>query len=329
MLNDTNISIDEKTTKLRKAKKFVEEDDVNGTESHLQAITLAQTPQTEKAPSKTHPLEASPLPEISHVETRPPSPPLTVETRPPSRSLEVKTTAVPLPLKEKEAKRLAKQKTKGQSSASKRAIEEAQMLRLRCKQMCVSTFFQEHTTVRSLGFTSAIHGEGKSFLARLSAEAMAEDDSTPVTLIECNWEHPTLSTAFNLRPGPGLAEWLLEDCSIAAIRQQVKPNLTVIPAGDGKNNTVGLLRAFQQRGTLDLLTRPGEVLIIDLPSITTTTYGQLAARLVDAIILVVRMGVTPESLITEASNMLKDLPVQGVIFNQVMSQTPRWLRQIL
>jgi protein-tyrosine kinase len=321
MSNEANSSIDEKTTKLRRAKQIIEEENVNET-ANLQVTTPVETPQPEKISSNGH-LAQTPqlekvssnghLPETSHIE------------------------AAPLSLEVKESKKASKQKTKEASAqklqlqprSSKRATEEARMLRIRCKQVCVSTFFQGHSPVRSLGFTSAIHGEGKSFLARLSAEAMAEDTSTPVTLLECNWEHPMLSTAFNLMPGPGLAEWLFEDCSLAAIRRQVSHNFTVIPAGDSKNNTIGLLRAFQQRGALDVLTRPGEVLIIDLPSITTTTYGQLAARLVDSIILVVHMGVTPESLVTEAGNMLKDLPVQGVIFNQVTNRTPRWLRQIL
>jgi Mrp family chromosome partitioning ATPase len=218
---------------------------------------------------------------------------------------------------------------KSPPTPSKRVQEEAQMVRIRCKQLCVSTFFQSHTPVRSLGFTSAIPGEGKSFLARVAAEALADDDSVAVTLLECNWEHPSFNTDFNLAQGPGLAEWLRQECSLDAIRHQTLHNLTVIPAGESKNNAIGLLRAFHQRGVLDVLTRPNEVVVVDLPSVTTTPYGQLAASMVDSLILVVRMGVTPESFIIEANSMLKDLPMQGIIFNSVVSQVPRWLRQIL
>jgi len=229
----------------------------------------------------------------------------------------------------KGAKKDKKALQKSSPMPSKRALEEAQLLRIRCKQLCVSTFFQSHAPARSLGFTSAISGEGKSFLARVAAEALADDDSIAVTLLECNWEHPSFSTDFNLAQGPGLAEWLRQECSLDAIRHQALHNLTVIPAGESKNNAVGLLRAFHQRGVLEVLTRPNEVIIVDLPSVTTTPYGQLAASMVDSLILVVRMGVTPESFITEANAMLKGLPMQGIIFNSVVSQVPRWLRQIL
>lgn len=306
MAKDTNSFTDEKTTKLRKPKRIVEDDDdINGT-GQWQSILSDETLPTEKTQSNGH------LPETP-------------------ASLAV--AAEPLALDMKESRqvslKLSAQKPQVQSRKSKRADEEARMLRIRCKQICVSTFFRGHSPVRSLGFTSAIYGEGKSFLSRLAAEVMSEDDSTPVTLLECNWEHPSLDATFHLTHSPGLAEWLHGSCEISAIRHLVSPNLTVIPAGDSKNDPIGLLRTFQQRGVLNVLTRPDELLIVDLPSITTTAYGQLAAGLVDALILVVHMGVTSEGFIIEAEQMLKDLPVQGVVFNQVTNRLPRWLRQLL
>src|SRR5437879_3119063 len=42
---------------------------------------------------------------------------------------------------------------------------EARRLQMQCRQLCASVFLDERTTVRSLGFTSAIDGEGKSFMA--------------------------------------------------------------------------------------------------------------------------------------------------------------------
>ncbi len=212
---------------------------------------------------------------------------------------------------------------------TRRLTEEERALRTRCGQLGVSVFFQEQTSVHSLGFTSAIPGEGKTFLARLTAEVMAEDNEIPVTLLECNWEHPTLSSAYDLAAGPGLSEWLLGRCPLEAIRRPVTHNLTIIPAGDNTYNATALLRTLQQRGIQSVLTNPDEMLIVDLPATVTTAYGPFAAQLVDTLILVVRMGVTPESFVTEAHNYLKNLSVHGVILNQVVSHLPRWLRRIL
>ncbi|MBA2393691.1 MAG: hypothetical protein H0V70_13220 [Ktedonobacteraceae bacterium] len=277
-----------------------------------QIATLMDPTETQKLPSHK-------LPSLNTTAISATSTPAVVE----------KPVVVEKAQEKKEAKKEKKAVQRSSPMPSKRALEEAQMLRIRCKQLCVSTFFQSHVPIRSLGFTSAISGEGKSFLARMAAESLADDDSVAVTLLECNWEHPSFNTDFNLAHGPGLAEWLRQECSLDAIRRPTQRNLTVIPAGESKNNAIGLLRAFHQRGVLDVLTRPNEVVIVDLPAITTTPYGQLAASMADSLILVVRMGVTPASFITEANSLLKDLPVQGSIFNSVVSQVPRWLRQVL
>jgi Mrp family chromosome partitioning ATPase len=207
--------------------------------------------------------------------------------------------------------------------------ELVRVLRTRCKQLGVSLFFQDKTLVRSLGFTSAIAGEGKTFLARLTAEVIAEDGSVAVTLLECNWENPTLGPTYNLPPGPGLSEWLCGQCPLEAVRRPVTRNLTIIPAGNSTYNATQLLRTFQQRGLHSVLTLPNEILIIDLPAAVTTAYGPFAAQLVDSLILVVHMGITPESLVAEACHYLKDSHVYGIIFNQVASRIPRWLQRIL
>ena len=75
----------------------------------------------------------------------------------------------------------------GLHSISKRDIARAQMLQERCRQLCLSVFFREHAPVRSLGFTSSLVGEGKSFLAVVTAGVLSDDSSSPVTLLECNW----------------------------------------------------------------------------------------------------------------------------------------------
>src|ERR1019366_13655 len=217
----------------------------------------------------------------------------------PDDATEIKAIEKPAKTEKKAKQKKTQTVQKHAPVPSKRAQEEAHLLRIRCKQLCVTTFFQGHSSIRSLGFTSSISGEGKSFLARLAAEVMAEDDSIPVTLLECNWENADFSSVFHLPEGPGLADWLRNDCNLSEIRHEVHPNLTVIPAGNSKNNAIGLLRALQQHGVHDVLTQPNELLIVDLPAITTTPYGQLAASLFDSLILVVRMGVTPDSFISE------------------------------
>lgn len=211
-------------------------------------------------------------------------------------------------------------------SASQAA--EAHRLQMQYRQLCASVFLDERTAVRSLGFTSAIDGEGKTFLARLAAVVMATDLHIPVTLLECNWEHPCFEDIFGLAYGPGLAELIRGECALYAVRQRVSSNLTVIRAGNDRQESIRLLKHFRYRGVLEVLERPDEVLIVDLPSVVTTAYGRLAASIVESLIVVVRMGVTDDSYVAETSTYLKDLHVHGMVFNQVKSHMPRWLSQI-
>jgi len=203
------------------------------------------------------------------------------------------------------------------------------ILREQCRQLCLSLFFREHAPVRSLGFTSSLNGEGKSFLALMTASLLADDSGEPVTLLECNWENPFLHQHFGFAPTPGLAEWLRAECGETAIRRKISRNLTVIPAGDGKRDAVALLQHVRQRGLVNMLGRSSGLLVVDLPSVVTTAYGSLAASLVESLIVVVRAGVTSDTMIAEACTRLKDLPVHGLVLNQMTSRVPRWLRQML
>src|SRR5215471_5650060 len=214
-------------------------------------------------------------------------------------------------------------------SIPKQDAAHVRVLHEQCRQFCLSTFFREHAPVRSLGFTSSVGGEGKSFLSIMAAQALAEDITSPVMLVECNWEHPSLHKYFDIPAAPGLAEWLRGECSEVAIRYEIDRNLTVIPAGNGRQDAVRLLSQIQEDGLLNTLADSNELLIVDLPSVVTNAYGVLAASLVESLVIVACAGVTPEAVIAETSTRLEGLPVQGVILNQIQSRIPGWIRQMI
>ena len=211
----------------------------------------------------------------------------------------------------------------GNSEVSKRVQEQ-------CQQLCFSIFFNQHSApVRSLGFTSATSGEGKSYLALVTSVVLANDSNVPVTLVECNWDHPSLHEVFNVPATPGFAEWLRGECDESAIRHQVFPNLNFIPAGDGMRDAMKLLQQVGQASLLDMLGGSNDLLIADLPAVLTSSYGCLAAALLEALAMVIYAGTTPDSLVAEASMRLKEMPVRSIILNQSQSRLPRWLQRLL
>lgn len=208
-------------------------------------------------------------------------------------------------------------------------IKMVTLLQERCRQLGLTIFFGVDTKVQSLGLTSSIAGEGKSFLIMMMANILARDISNPITLIECNWDHPCFHEHFGIRPTPGLAEWLRGECDERSIRYQVNPNLTVIPAGNSRQDSVRLLQYMRKSHALDNFLHSDGLLLVDLPPVVTSAYGSLAASLVDSLVLVVHAGVTTELLLAETCMQLKDLPIYGVILNQMESRIPRWLRRLL
>lgn len=247
----------------------------------------------------------------------------------PNKSVVATPTWVPASQPDSTSSVKASKKQKALVLRSEHDATKAQMVQERCRQICLSLFFRQQAPVRSLGFTSSVHGEGKSFLSIVTADVLAKDSSAPVTLLECNWENPSFHKHFEFSSTLGLAEWLRGECSERDIRHSVDHNLTVIPAGNGKGDAVKLLQQLRQRGLMNMLACNNELMVVDLPSIAVNAYGSLAASLVESLIIVVRAGVTPDVMVAETCSQLKELPVHGLLLNQVESQIPRWLQKIL
>jgi Mrp family chromosome partitioning ATPase len=215
------------------------------------------------------------------------------------------------------------------TKTTKRDTATIRMIQERCRQLCFSLFFREHTPVRSVGFTSSIEGEGKSFLSLVTAQVLAHDTNEPVTLVECNWEHPSLHEYFDVPATPGLAELVRGSCNEDDIRYQVDDNLTIIPVGNGSQDSMKLLKQIQQVGLRNFFDDKNSLFVVDLPPILTVGYGPLAASLLESVILVVHAQIMSESMLAATCSLTKDLPVHGIILNQKESRIPHWIRQIL
>lgn len=204
-----------------------------------------------------------------------------------------------------------------------------QLIRSQCLKLSLSLFNRTQRSTRSLGFTSAIPGEGKTFLACVTASTLAERSHRSITLVDCNWDNPTLHAHFDIPNSPGLAEWLREECELEDIRHTISPYLRVIPSGDASEDALALAERFRAIGAQALLSAPDELLIADLPAVLTTDYGALLPQLLDAVLLVVRASATQEAHIAEASRELADSSVEGTVLNAARSSIPRWLLRLL
>lgn len=201
-------------------------------------------------------------------------------------------------------------------------------LTAQAQHLATELLLDPHADGRILGITSPFGGEGKSLLAAVIALSLARASHKRTVLIEGTWQRPALSALFDLPDGPGLADWLRGRCDESSILHTVGDRLVVIPAGNADGNELLLLNRLQSVG-ISALAGPDDYVIVDLPSVLSTSAARLATGLVERVIVVARAGVTPLPAIIDTCEQLRHVVLQGVVLNQVESAIPRWLQRIL
>jgi polysaccharide biosynthesis transport protein len=153
--------------------------------------------------------------------------------------------------------------------------------------------------LRTVGFTSALLGEGVSTIALGAALSLARLRSDPVLLIDANWLQPSLTADAKLASAPGLADHLAGNAGLTGmIRCFAGSGLSVLPAGDrtSARPTLRALSRFLSNGVAAYPT-----VVVDLPPILAGEPFVLPwAALLDQLFLVLREGATPIALARQA-----------------------------
>jgi len=196
---------------------------------------------------------------------------------------------------------------------------------------------------RTIMVTSAVQGEGKSFVAANLAVSIAQIISEQVLLIDCDLRTPSIHTLFGFSSdAPGLSEYLSHGSHFEAANRKKFGNipelseylsdgvflsslflepkqkkLTILPAGKPPYNPSELLSSKQM---VELLRKEKErysnrYIIIDAPPPKLMTESSVIARQVDGILLVIKYGSTPRKLVGELPDILGKEKIMGIVFN--------------
>lgn len=176
-----------------------------------------------------------------------------------------------------------------------------------------------------LGITSAISGEGVTFVTRSLALVLTTDVAKRVCIVDLNWWSPSDWPGPNV---PGVAEILRDDLPLEqALHLTGNPGLQVLPAGA---TTVierpALARSAELSKLLDELNEEFEHVLLDLPAIHATSEALTLAENCPSLALVVGQNLTPESEIKTALEHLQGVPLLGVILNRSYTKIPRAIR---
>jgi capsular exopolysaccharide synthesis family protein len=191
--------------------------------------------------------------------------------------------------------------------------EQFRTLRTRLYQL------RDNSSLKKVLVTSAIAGEGKTFVATNLAQAFACERDRRVLLIDGDLRSARLHVPLGAPVSPGLAEYLRDEASEANIIQHGQEgNLCFIAGGKGAGtNASELLSNGRLQRLLDRVAPLFDWVILDSSPCLPVADASVLAGFVDGLLLVVRAKSTPSAMVQRAHHDLRKRNVIGVVLNGV------------
>ena len=177
--------------------------------------------------------------------------------------------------------------------------------------------------MRSILFTSAVPGEGKSTAALHFAIANAEQGKKTL-LIDADLRRPTLHKKMNLQMTAGLSDVLGGEISWhAAVEKHLAINsLEFLAAGSPSKRTADLIGSGMA-DLLDQVTMNYDLVVVDGPPLLGFAEPMQLAIASDGVVVVAVAGETNRQAILSVVNTLKRLRANiiGIVLNRTSKDT--------
>jgi Mrp family chromosome partitioning ATPase len=185
---------------------------------------------------------------------------------------------------------------------------------------------------RRLAFTSALSGEGVSFITGSFGAVLAHDLARRVCIVDLNWWGGDSSDRGEGSEGnQGISDVLLRgvDYSDVVLPTQL-PGLWYVHSGDAPMSVrSNLVHSADLAILLNRLDEHFDHLIVDLPPVLVTSDSLDLAGLCDGYALVVRQGSPTRTQVQQALDDMRRVPMLGIVLNQVKTRVPRLARRLL
>ena len=200
------------------------------------------------------------------------------------------------------------------------SVKELQLL----KRPLLKNAFGQGATVVEKGnlvmMTSALPGEGKTFLALNLAMSIALERDLTVLLIDSDVIKPALSNLLGLETESGLTDLLLDaNLQVSDVIKSTNiDKLRVVPAGRRYVHSAELLASEEMHRLAGELSEryPNRIVIFDAPPQLATAEAGVLAQWVGQILVVVEEGRTPQRAVKDAISHLDSQKVIGMVLNK-------------
>ena len=167
--------------------------------------------------------------------------------------------------------------------------------------------------------TSAAASEGKTLVASNLALAMAQGGGKTL-ILDCDMRRPRMNKLFKAGREPGMSNILVGESAWEKIIQPTDvENLWLIPSGPIPPNPAELISSDLMQEIMEAMKKRYDRIIIDSPPIMAVTDAVALSRLVDGLVMVIKVGKTPKDVMRRAVSQLRDVnaKVLGVVLNDV------------
>lgn len=180
-----------------------------------------------------------------------------------------------------------------------------------------------------LALTSALSGEGVTFVARSLAAVLANDLDRHICLVDLNWWGADLPSPAGARTG--MAAVVAGDLDIGdVLTQTTLPRLWHAPAGQAAISERPVLAKSAGLATvLDELATRFDHVLLDLPAVHRNGEAITLAGHSEVCALVVLHGATTDSYVRDAMSDLSGQTILGVILNKVSTSIPERILRLV
>jgi Mrp family chromosome partitioning ATPase len=172
---------------------------------------------------------------------------------------------------------------------------------------------------RLILLTSAIPGDGKSFMTINLALSMARERDVSVLLLDGDLPRARISHVLGLHGQPGLLNALQDDTlDIESLVQESDiAGLEILPSGPPSEGASELIASVRMRELVfKLICRnPRRLVLFDSPPVLVSSEARALVQIPGQIILVARAGHTPHQAIVEALTHIDKSRLAGLILN--------------
>jgi capsular exopolysaccharide synthesis family protein len=175
---------------------------------------------------------------------------------------------------------------------------------------------REKSPIRTLLVTSALPGEGKTFVALNLALAIARQQERHALVIDADLRASRLHVRLGAPSAPGLSDYLNRQADeYSVIQTDPKVELFLVPAGRPVHNPSELLGNGLFKDFLHGMSPIFDWVIVDAPPVLAVPDAGIVAEFCEGVIVVVRAGQTSHDLVKTTLQEFRGNNLLGVVLN--------------